>query len=166
MSKEYLLTRRTWVRHPLNEVFPFFAAAENLERITPPELGFRIRTSLPIDMKPGALIDYTIKLYGVPMKWRTEITAWNPPHSFEDTQIRGPYEKWVHTHTFVEESGGTTIEDRVAYALPFGPLGRIAHPIVARQVKRIFSYREEVLRARVWGDPQVAEDPHGLRRLR
>ena len=147
-GKEYVLERRVWVRHPVKDVFPFFAAAENLERITPPELGFRIRSQLPIEMRRGALIDYTIKLYGVPMKWRTGITAWNPPYSFEDTQLRGPYAKWVHTHSFIEESGGTVIEDRVVYALPFGPLGRIAHPIVARQLKRIFSYREEALSAR------------------
>lgn len=147
-AKEYVLERSVWVRHPADFVFPFFAAAENLERITPPELGFRIRSTLPIEMKRGALIDYTIKLYGIPMKWRTEITAWNPPFSFEDTQLRGPYAKWVHTHSFAEEKGGTRIDDRVVYALPFGPLGRIAHPIVARQLSRIFDYRREVLAAR------------------
>ncbi len=146
-AKEYVLERSVWVRHPVKFVFPFFAGAENLERITPPELGFRIRTKLPIEMKRGALIDYTIKLHGIPMKWRTEITAWSPPHSFEDTQLRGPYAKWVHTHSFVEESGGTRIDDRVVYALPFGPLGRIAHPLVARQLDRIFNYRMEVLAA-------------------
>lgn len=146
-SREHVIERRVWVRHPLKDVFPFFAAAENLERITPPEIGFRIRTPLPIEMKRGALIDYTIRLFGFSMKWRTEITAWNPPYSFEDTQLRGPYAKWVHTHSFVDEAGGTTIEDRVVYALPFGLLGGIAHPIVARQLKRIFSYREKVLKA-------------------
>lgn len=99
-------------------------------------------------MKRGALIDYTIQLYGLPMTWRTEITDWNPPFSFEDTQLRGPYAKWVHTHSFFEESGGTTIIDRVVYALPFGPLGRIVHPLVARQLRRIFSYRESVLTTR------------------
>lgn len=155
-TKEYLIKRRVWVPYPITDVFPFFAAAENLERITPPELGFRIRSPLPIEMRPGALIDYTIKLYGIPMNWRTEITAWNPPHSFEDRQLRGPYAKWVHTHRFVEEAGGTTIEDQVVYALPFGPLGRIAHPIVARQLKRIFSYREEVL-ARVFPAAPVTD---------
>ena len=144
-AKEYVLERSVWVRHPVKDVFPYFAAAENLERITPPELGFRIRTTLPIEMKRGALIDYTIKLNGIPMKWRTEITGWNPPYSFEDTQLRGPYAKWVHTHSFVEERGGTRIDDRVVYALPFGPLGRIAHPFVARQLERIFNYRGQIL---------------------
>lgn len=147
-AKEYVLERSVWVRHPVKHVFPFFAAAENLERITPPELGFRIRSPLPIEMRPGALIDYTIKLHGLPMKWRTEITAWNPPFSFEDTQLRGPYAKWVHAHSFVEENGGTTIHDRVIYAIPLGPLGLLAHPLVARQLERIFSYREQVLATR------------------
>jgi Uncharacterized conserved protein len=146
--KEYVLERSVWVRHPIADVFPFFAAAENLERITPPDLGFRIRTRLPIDMKRGALIDYTIKLHGVPMKWRTEITAWNPPHSFEDAQLRGPYAKWVHTHSFVEERDGTRINDRVVYVLPLGPLGRIVHPLVARQLDRIFDFRTDVLATR------------------
>jgi len=140
--KEYVLERKVRVSKTAKEVFPFFAAAENLERITPPELGFRIRSPLPIAMRPGALIDYTIKLYGLPMKWRTEITKWDPPKSFEDTQISGPYPKWVHTHRFIEDSGGTTIHDRVVYALPFGILGRIVHPLIARQLERIFDYRE------------------------
>ncbi|HEU4879118.1 MAG TPA: SRPBCC family protein [Gemmatimonadaceae bacterium] len=143
--KEYSISRRVWVPRPLAKVFPFFADAENLERLTPPELAFRIDSRLPIAMKAGALIDYTIGLHRIPMKWRTEITSWDPPHSFEDTQLSGPYRKWVHTHRFTENAGGTIIEDRVAYALPFGFLGRIVHPLVARQLKRIFDYRETVL---------------------
>lgn len=132
----------------MSEVFPFFAAAENLGVITPPELGFRIDSELPIEMRSGALIEYTIRLYGLPMRWRTLITKWNPPYSFEDTQLTGPYAKWVHTHQFVDDRGGTTIEDRIEYALPFGFAGRIAHPVVSAQLKRIFSYRETVLLGR------------------
>ena len=147
--KEYRLERTTWVPKPLAEVFPFFSAAENLELITPPELGFSIDSATPVEMKPGALIDYTIRLYRLPMRWRTEITKWNPPLSFEDTQLRGPYAKWVHTHSFAERDGGTSIEDVVVYALPFGTLGRVAHPLVKRQLKRIFEYREGVLRQRL-----------------
>lgn len=143
--KEYSISRRVWVPRPLIKVFPFFADAENLQRLTPPELAFRIDSRLPIAMKAGALIEYTIGLHRIPMKWRTEITSWDPPHSFEDTQLSGPYRKWVHTHRFTENAGGTIIEDRVAYALPFGFLGRIVHPLVARQLKRIFDYRETVL---------------------
>lgn len=143
--KEYVLEREVRVATTTKEVFLFFAAAENLERITPPELGFRIRSPLPIAMRPGALIDYTVKLYGIPMTWRTEITQWDPPRSFEDTQISGPYAKWVHTHRFIEDSGGTIIQDRVVYGLPFGFLGRIVHPLIARQLNRIFAYRESAM---------------------
>ena len=145
--KEYQIQRATWVPLPLHDVFPFFAAAENLELITPPELGFSIDSASPVTMKVGALIDYTIRLYRLPMRWRTEITKWNPPLSFEDTQLRGPYAKWVHTHRFVAKNGGTTIEDIVIYALPFGAIGRVAHPLVKRQLQRIFDYREEILRS-------------------
>ena len=145
--KEYALERSVWVPRPLSEVFPFFAASENLERITPPELGFQIRSKLPIAMRVGALIDYRVSLYGIPMKWRTEITKWNPPHSFCDTQLVGPYAKWVHTHEFIEERGGTTIIDRVVYALPFGFIGRLVHPLITRQLKRIFDYRQSVMRS-------------------
>jgi len=143
--KEYFIEKSTWIAHPISSVFPFFSAAENLGKITPPELGFRIRSPLPIDMRVGTLIDYTIVLFGLPLRWRTEITRWDPPHSFEDSQQRGPYAKWVHTHSFVEERGGTTMRDRVVYALPFGPLGRLVHPLISRQLTRIFDYRESAL---------------------
>ncbi len=146
--KEYVLERWVWVPRPVAEVFPFFAAAENLGLITPPELGFRIDSEIPVEMRVDALIDYTIRLHGLPMKWRTLITKWNPPYSFEDTQLRGPYAKWVHSHNFFEERGGTTIEDRIVYALPFGLPGRIAHPLVKAQLERIFGYRESILLAR------------------
>ncbi|MEO5590321.1 MAG: SRPBCC family protein [Gemmatimonadaceae bacterium] len=144
--KEYVLKRTVHVQRPLLEVFEFFAAAENLERLTPPELGFQILSHPSQEMKTGTLIEYRIKLHGLPMKWLTEITGWDPPHSFEDTQLRGPYAKWVHTHTFTAEEGGTRVDDRVVYALPLDPLGRIAHPIIARQLRRIFEYRGSVMR--------------------
>jgi ligand-binding SRPBCC domain-containing protein len=143
--KDYVIEKSTWIARPISTVFPFFSDAENLARITPPELGFRIRSALPIHMSEGTLIDYTIVLFGLPVRWRTEITRWNPPHSFEDRQLSGPYAKWVHTHTFVEARGGTTMHDRVVYALPFGLVGRLAHPLVRRQLKHIFDYRESVL---------------------
>ena len=142
---EYTLERRTTVRAGIEKVFPFFASAENLGAITPPELGFKIRSELPIVMQPGTVIVYTIKLFGIPLRWKTLITKWNPPRSFEDTQLSGPYRKWEHTHMFASHDVGTTITDRVVYALPFGMLGRIAHPLVARQLRRIFDYREEVI---------------------
>lgn len=124
-------------------MFPFFADARNLERITPPWLRFRILTPGPIEMRVGALIDYRLRIRGVPVRWRTRIAAWEPPHRFVDEQVRGPYRRWVHEHTFEPTDGGTLCRDRVEYAVPGGAL--IARLLVRPDVERIFAYRRAVL---------------------
>jgi ligand-binding SRPBCC domain-containing protein len=130
---------------PLDDVFPFFSAAENLERITPPELGFRILTPRPVEIHSGARIDYTLRLHGIPFRWRTRIDEWDPPHGFVDTQESGPYRTWIHTHTFEAVEGGTRMTDRVEFELPFGLLGRPAMPFVRSRLRRIFDYRSSVV---------------------
>ncbi len=140
--KVYTLHRELWVPHPLSAVFDFFSRAENLQQITPPWLRFRILTPLPIEMGPGVTIRYTLRIRGIPIRWLTEITRWNPPYDFVDVQTRGPYALWRHTHTFSERDGGTSIVDQVEYALPIGRVGRLLHWLqVARDLNAIFRYR-------------------------
>jgi ligand-binding SRPBCC domain-containing protein len=142
MAHRYVLEQEQRIPRPLAEVFPFFADAANLERITPPELGFQILTPQPIAMKPGAVIDYKLRLYGIPFRWRTVIEEFVPGVRFVDTQARGPYKLWRHTHEFREEGGVTVMRDRVEYELPFGPLGRVAHRLAVRaQLAGIFAHR-------------------------
>ncbi|MGI9591001.1 MAG: SRPBCC family protein [Myxococcota bacterium] len=132
---------------PRKDVFPFFADAGNLARITPPELRFRFVTELPIEMREGALIEYQLLLFGVPFGWQTRISRWEPDEAFVDEQIRGPYRRWVHTHRFHERGVETEIIDEVEWALPLQPFGEIARPLVRRQLERIFDYRAEAIRA-------------------
>lgn len=146
MPRDHFIRTELAIARPRHEVFAFFGQAENLGRITPAELDFRIRTPLPIAMRPGALIDYTIKLHGIPMQWRTLISEWEPPHHFVDEQLKGPYAVWVHRHSFSDTpDGGTLITDEVRYRLPLSPLGDLALPIVRHQLRRIFDHRQHAV---------------------
>lgn len=139
-----IVERELWLPREPDEVFPFFADAFNLEAITPPWLRFRILTPAPIEMRQGAVIDYRLRFRGVPVQWRSEITAWDPPHRFVDEQRRGPYQRWIHEHTFETIRGGTLVRDHVDYAVPGGRL--VERLFVAGDLDRIFDYRHEALR--------------------
>lgn len=141
---------RTEIRVPgrIEEVFAFFADAGNLELLTPPWLKFEIITPRPIQMRVGALIDYRIWLRIVPMRWRTRITAWEPPFRFVDEQIRGPYRQWIHEHSFEQIGEEVAIRDFVRYAVPGGPgIERLAHALFVKpDLTRIFGYRVEAMK--------------------
>ncbi len=138
------LYRRTVVPAPLDEVFAFFSQAGNLDLITPPWLHFRILTPTPLELHRGARIDFALKLNRLRFRWTTEITAWNPPHSFEDTQIKGPYREWVHFHGFAAREGTTVMEDAVFYRVPGGILEPLIHFWMVRpKLDAIFDYRTE-----------------------
>ncbi len=130
----------------LAEVFPFFADARSLETITPPWLRFQILTPEPIEMRTGTLIRYRLRVHGIPMRWKSEITAWEPPYRFVDAQISGPYRLWVHEHTFEENGGGTLVRDRVCYAILGGAL--VNRLFIRPDLRKIFDYRHERLAAR------------------
>ena len=143
---EYLFNSSLTIDRPRDEVFAFFSNAENLERITPPELGFHIVTPRPIDIKKGTLIDYKLSVHGLSFCWRTEITRWDPPFEFIDMQLSGPYKQWIHLHRFTEpEPGKTLMEDEIRYRLPLEPLGDIAQFFIERQLKYIFDFRRTVV---------------------
>jgi ligand-binding SRPBCC domain-containing protein len=149
VGEGYRLTTTQRLSRPVEAVFPFFADAFNLESITPPTLRFRILTAPPLAMRAGTVIDYRLRISGVPVRWRSEITAWEPPHRFVDEQRRGPYRWWIHEHRFHEERDETVVTDRVDYGVPGGAL--VHRLLVGPAVRRIFAYRAECLQSQ-FGD--------------
>jgi ligand-binding SRPBCC domain-containing protein len=139
----HLLERSQRVEIPIERAFDLYADSRNLEPMTPPWLHFRLTTPGPVRMEPGTLLEYTLRLHGVPIRWTTRIETWSPPTGFVDTQLKGPYSLWEHTHVFEEDGdGATVVHDRVRYAIPLGPLGALAHRLfVRRDLRRIFDYR-------------------------
>jgi ligand-binding SRPBCC domain-containing protein len=136
------LRKSQWIPRPPQEVFPFFANANNLERITPPWLKFRILNP-EVEMRCGALINYRLHLHGISLRWQSEITEWEPPYRFVDVQRRGPYSLWIHEHRFEPHNGGTLVQDTVQYSAPGGRLLR--EIFIDRDLDSIFSYRRERL---------------------
>ena len=143
MLRYHVLRREQRLPGTPDEVFPFFADAHNLEAITPPLLSFRVVTPQPIEMRVGTLIEYALKLHGLPIRWLTRIDDWTPGVRFVDSQLAGPYRLWHHTHEFEPDGDGATVmRDTVRYALPFWPLSEIAHAlIVRRDLAAIFDFR-------------------------
>ena len=144
--KTFEINTKQYINKPLEVVFEFFSKPENLEMITPESLSFNILTPIPIRMEKGSLIDYTIRLFGIPIHWRTIISDYEPPFRFVDQQIKGPYTFWHHTHTFQSVDGGVEIIDKVKYSLPMGWLGTLAHSIwVRKDLEKIFEHRKTVI---------------------
>jgi len=139
----YRLTARMSVDLPIEKVFEFFADANQLERITPQWLHFKVLTPCPIEMKAGLILDYRIRLHAIPIKWRTEISAWEPPFRFVDQQLKGPYKRWHHEHTFQEVDGKTIVCDNVHY-IPRG--GSLIHRFMVKpDLEKIFRFRHDRL---------------------
>lgn len=136
--------RETELRARLEDVFSFFADARNLDRLTPPWLHFEILTPGPVSLRAGTRIDYRLRLRGVPIRWTSEITVWEPPHRFVDEQAHGPYRLWVHEHLFERKGEHTKVVDRVEYAVLGGWLAE--RLIVRRDLERVFDYRKGRMR--------------------
>lgn len=158
--RTYTLQREQWVASPLRRIFPFFAQPENLALITPPSLRFRLLTPPPVEMEKGRIIDYTIRVMGLPVRWRTLITTYEPPRCFVDEQISGPYSFWHHTHRFEPRDGGTLLYDEVRYVLPMallGPVRGMVHALYVRpSLEQIFDYREQVFTRLFGGIPETS----------
>ena len=137
---------KQYVPKKVDEIFPFFSAAENLETITPPSLSFKIEKVSTAQIQKGTLIDYKLKIRGVPVKWRTEIAAWEPGKYFVDQQLKGPYKLWHHTHDFKNLGPGTLMTDVVRYKSPMGFMGWIvAGALVKSEISGIFNYRRKII---------------------
>ena len=163
----YRLIRNQTIDRPLDEVFAFFADARNLETLTPPLLRFEILTPGDIEMRVGTIIQYALRVHGMPIYWTTAITVWNPPFEFVDVQLRGPYVLWHHRHTFEAVGDSTRMIDEVNYRLPLGWIGRAMHGLmVRRDLKAIFDYREQTVKRLLEAEPNTAVNDVAMPRAR
>ncbi len=144
--KTFWLRTELWLPQSRDEIFQFFADPQNLDTLTPAWLQFKILSPADTAMGKGTLLDYRLRLHGVPIRWQSEISVWEPPRRFVDRQIKGPYSLWVHEHTFAIRNGGTLVGDNVEYAVPGGTL--VQRLLVAPDIARIFDYRHKILEAR------------------
>lgn len=146
ISAGYVHEDVKWLPKSPEQVFPFFSEAKNLETITPPWLNFHIVGMNTPEINQGTLIDYRLRIKGVPARWKTRIAEWVPGVRFVDEQLKGPYQIWHHTHEFIPLAGGTLMKDRVVYKMPFGILGDVVRElVVGKDVRTIFAYRAKVI---------------------
>ncbi|HEY7560133.1 MAG TPA: SRPBCC family protein [Candidatus Binatia bacterium] len=141
--KTYHIQTKLWLPERRDRVFEFFCNPHNLDRITPPWLHFQILTPPSTPMQRGMVLDYRLRIRGLPVRWQSEIAEWESPRRFIDRQTRGPYSLWIHEHTFEEHQGGTFVEDKVEYAVPGGKF--VQKFFVAPDLDRVFKYRHHVL---------------------
>jgi ligand-binding SRPBCC domain-containing protein len=143
---DHILESRVWIPRPRDQVFAFLADPRHLRRVYPRRLGLRLLAPPPEPLGAGAVFGFRVRWLGLPLRWRTLIREFDPPHRFVDVQLRGPCARWEHRHVFRAEGEGTWVEDRITYRLPLGPLGRLAHALwVRRQLRRIFAHRRRRL---------------------
>jgi ligand-binding SRPBCC domain-containing protein len=167
MAKPYELIREQFLPLDLEEAFEFFRDPVNLERITPPWLGFALAGAPPASIEKGTRIDFRIALLGIPMAWRTHISYWDPPHEFIDLQERGPYALWEHLHRLERLGDGVLMTDRVRYRLPLELLSRPIHALIVRPtLERIFNYRYQAIRERFGGPERLRHSPANRSRNR
>ncbi len=144
--KVHVLAREQFLERPLPQVFEFFSQARNLERLTPPWMRFEVVTPEPIEMHDGTVIDYRLRVHGVPLRWTSRIESWEENVRFVDRQIKGPYALWHHTHDFEQLGSGTLIRDTVRYSIGFGLIGEVIHAVeVQRDLDNIFTYRRSAV---------------------
>lgn len=144
--RTHVLQAEQRIARPLAEVFAFYARVENLERITPPWLRFGLVSDPSAELHEGSLIEYRLRLHGLPLRWTSAIDLWQPGRAFVDRQVRGPYRLWHHRHEFAAIGRETVVRDYVKYALPLGALGELAHALVVRRdLERIFAFRRQAV---------------------
>lgn len=148
----HLLSTYQIIPVPLEKVFSFFEKPENLSEITPGWLDFRFDDKAgQSETYEGAEFQYTIRWLAVRIKWHTKISEYRRPERFTDVQLKGPYVKWRHLHTFATVPEGTLMRDFVTYRIPLGIIGNFLHGvIIRRQLQDIFSYR--AVRIAKWAD--------------